>query len=438
MRVQRTTTSSIIWITFLSAGLLTLVGCGPTPVSIAPYQIGDAVRIGLDEGTQTVRLTGSEDITLTVGRSTLQGRTFTITRDRSGLSVTSGRSEARGNRAVAISSAPVRYGDVGYHGAIEITQRDGALTVVNVVALETYLRGVVPREMGYLADSDLEAMKAQAFAARTYTLAHLGRRITRGFDLYGDTRDQVYGGADAESDLGSKAVSATESLVITYDSKLIRAYFHSTCGGSTANIEDVWDSPPLPYLKRIYDGEDEVFYCSESPHFRWVEVYSAAEAQSLVEANLSSAVPDVPPHIGALRDVSVATQSLSGRVVRTRIYAGSESFIVPKEKIRLVLRRTSDRSQILRSSYVRIFADRKPSGELSRLVVSGGGNGHGIGMCQWGAIGMARQNHTAEEIIRHYYRGAEILPYESIGVAGKSAPGNSVVRHIAKAGGALR
>jgi len=411
-----------------------LIGCASPPISTRPRGGGDAVRIGLSEGASRVELAGPEDLRMIIGASTLVGRAFTLTLAGDEIRVTGSGNDARGRKVLVSSNAPIRVGNKRFRGAIEVFPRAGGLTVVNVVAIEDYLCGVVPPEIGYLPARDIEAMKAQALAARTYIMAHYGRRIANGFDIYADTRDQVYGGVDAESDVGNRAVAETRNHVITYEGRLIEAYYHSTCGGSTVNIADVWDSPPVPYLSRVYDADDAGFHCAESPHFRWVEVYSGQQARELISGNLRNGVPDAPSNVGRLRDVSVEAQALSGRTARTRIVTEDDVYSVRKDKIRLVLRRSDGANPPLRSSYIRIFPDRTSEGFVSRVVVSGAGYGHGIGMCQWGAIGMARKGYTAEQIVQHYYRGTQVTPYEPALAGGRGSIVRSIA-HIDAAGG---
>lgn len=136
-----------------------------------------------------------------------------------------------------------------YRGRIEVApNRQGTLSVINSVDLETYLRGVVPREMGPWAYPSLEALKAQAVAARTYAVANLGKRKAEGYDLVDTVSDQVYGGADGEQSLSNLAVQQTEGLVATYGGKPIQALFMADCGGGTVDVSWVFGGE-APYLK---------------------------------------------------------------------------------------------------------------------------------------------------------------------------------------------
>jgi stage II sporulation protein D len=138
-----------------------------------------------------------------------------------------------------------------YRGKIEIfPNAQGRLTVVNTLDLETYLRGVVPKEMGAWEFPNLEALKAQAVAARTYAVANRGKREADGFDMGDTVADQVYGGRDGEQSLTDRAVQETEGLFATYDGKPILALFMANCGGHTTDVADVFGGD-APYLRAV-------------------------------------------------------------------------------------------------------------------------------------------------------------------------------------------
>ena len=145
-------------------------------------------------------------------------------------------------------SLPVSLNGKKYRGRIEVSVNNrGTLTVVNVVKLEDYLRGVVPNELGFPAP---EAQKAQAVAARTYAVRNIGQFAAEGFDLLPTTRSQVYRGYSSENANASQAVEATRGIVATYDGKPINAYYTSTCGGRTENVENIFDTSE-PYLRGV-------------------------------------------------------------------------------------------------------------------------------------------------------------------------------------------
>ncbi|MGH9941577.1 MAG: SpoIID/LytB domain-containing protein [Pyrinomonadaceae bacterium] len=147
-------------------------------------------------------------------------------------------------------TSPVRFNDKPYRGRLEVfTNLKGALTVVNVVALEDYVRGVVPNELSPDGYPALEALKAQAVAARTYAFRHLGQFVAAGFDLLPTTRSQVYGGVATEHPLATRAVEETHGIVATYEGRPIDALYTSTCGGRTEDAEIIFGGELVPYLR---------------------------------------------------------------------------------------------------------------------------------------------------------------------------------------------
>lgn len=145
---------------------------------------------------------------------------------------------------------PVRYNEKPYRGRLEVfANTKGTLTVVNVVPLEDYVRGVVPNELSPGGWPELEALKAQAVAARTYAVSNLRRFSAEGYDLTPDTRSQVYGGRSTEHPLTDRAVSETRGRILTYKGAPVNALYTSTCGGRTEDGENIFGGAPVPYLR---------------------------------------------------------------------------------------------------------------------------------------------------------------------------------------------
>ena len=140
-----------------------------------------------------------------------------------------------------------------YRGTLMIKNIDGKLTVINDIDLESYIKGVVPVEMS--PSWEYEALKAQAIAARSFALANLGKQSRNGYDLKDNTEDQAYGGASSETKITTKAVEETDGLVLTYDMKIISAYYFASAGGMTRT--SIWGSD-LPYLRAVPSFDDEV------------------------------------------------------------------------------------------------------------------------------------------------------------------------------------
>lgn len=309
-------------------------------------------------------------------------------------------------------TAPVcRWGGKQWRGALGVFLNPrGRLTLVARLPLETYLQGVVPGEIGSLGDDRIEAGKAQAIAARSYTLFYRGRRADEGFDLFGTVEDQFYGAVETEKPLATRCVAETRGQVATSEGQPIRANYYSTCGGITADVWEAWPTPPLRYLVSHRDrahGED---YCSGSAHYRWRETWTADEFMAnLARFGPANGLVLPPSGLGDLVDVNVASRSRSGRVWVLRVTTTTGTVDIPAYVLRQTLRRGGQRSAILRSNLFKIAVRRDPTTRAATAVVaSGAGSGHGVGLCQTGALSMAQGGAKDREILEHYYPGVKL------------------------------
>jgi stage II sporulation protein D len=288
----------------------------------------------------------------------------------------------------------------------------GKLTLADRLPLETYLLGVVPGEIGALSDVLAEAGRAQAVAARSYTLFYRGRRADEGFDLYGTVEDQLYSPVESERPLASRCVQTTTGLVALSDGWPIRANYCSTCGGITAEVWEAWPTPPLAYLAshRDREGEHSADHCTMSPQYRWREEWPVKEfASNLALYGPSFGVPMPARGVGEIVDVQVPQRSRSGRVWRLDVRTTTGEIEIPAYVCRQVLRRAGIRAAILRSNLFKVDVRRdKATGRAYSVVASGAGSGHGVGLCQTGALGMARAGKTGEEILHSYYTGIDL------------------------------
>jgi stage II sporulation protein D len=286
----------------------------------------------------------------------------------------------------------------------------GKLTVVIRLPLETYLLGVVPGEIGGLEAETIEAGRAQAIAARSYTLFYLGRRGSEGFDLYSTVEDQVYGSVESERDLPTHCVTSTRGEVALSNGRPIRANYCSTCGGVTAEVWEAWPADPLPYLVSHRDSDGRNDYCSESVQYRWREEWTPTEFLSDVTRFGPLEGLRLPPGaLGDLVDVRIPARSRSGRAARLEIETTTGAVMIPAGMIRRVIRRAGTPALLLRSNLFKIGVRRDPATRKALAVVaSGGGSGHGVGLCQTGAVAMARQKVSADRILTHYYPGIQL------------------------------
>ena len=294
----------------------------------------------------------------------------------------------------------VRIEETAYRGSVIIASDGPLFSVVNYLAVDDYLRGVVPLEVGRGSEDVIEAVKAQAVAARTYTFRKMQENTGNRFDLSATVSDQVYGGVAAESDICNKAIHATAGEVLVFNDSLIYAYYHSTCGGRTANIEDVWNKSAVAYLRSVDDGD--IPFCNQSGSFTWEEQWPLGQFTSIVNKYSREAFPQ-NPCLGDVRDISIDSRFKCGRIKQLTIRTTNGVFLYGGDKIRFALRRNSPGYPILKSS---LITDAWVKG--GTVVIKGRGYGHGVGMCQMGALARARKGMAYEEIVKAYYTGTEI------------------------------
>jgi stage II sporulation protein D len=329
-------------------------------------------------------------------------------RARDGAAVVVGQ-DGRYPRLIIASTTAGRSVTVGgkpYRGVIEAFAAEGGLTAVNVLPLEDYLRGVVNAEMGSRPAADRAALEAQAVVSRTYALRNRGRYAAEGYDLRAGLTDQVYGGKAAETDLGVAAVAATAGQVLTWKGDLIAPFFHSTCGGSTATPEEAFISVrSTPYLRPVSDRSPGGQYCDLSPRFRWSVEWGGSELRDILGRTLPAQLGVDAARLTRLRDVYVRRTGGSGRAVDVRIRFDDGEVPVPGYAVRSVFSTTDGRP--LGSSAVRLSATREAD-TVSGLRADGTGWGHGVGLCQWGAVGRARAGQDATTILQTYFPGSRI------------------------------
>jgi len=419
--------SALAAVTLALAVLLS--GCAAVKPRPPAMKEAPRLRVGLAVDARAVTLTGTGVFQITIKDSSRKPKvcapgeswTFVASRDMEdtlGVEVIDADGLSRGilDGVLVVTSGEsgsyLVHGGKSYRGSMEIfVGTSGLLTLVNVVDVESYLRGVVPNEIGGLSPDILEAIKAQAVAARTYCFFFRGRYKDQGFDVLPTVQDQVYSGVGGERPMSDRAISETYGVIAVHDGTPIRANYFSTCGGVTASIEEVWPYDPVPYLKSVEDKRSfKEPFCSFSPTFRWTETWTAAQFDSTFRKYYGQVYSKAiqPAEAERIVNVRVAERSKSGRVRILEVYTTDNVYRMMGDAIRLVLRRPDGRESILRSTLFDVDAQRD-GGFLRSLTLSGGGNGHGVGMCQNGAIGMARQRTSFDKILTHYYRGAKLV-----------------------------
>ena len=274
----------------------------------------------------------------------------------------------------------LKYSGRPHRGYLTILANGGRLLVVSHMPLEQYLIGVVNGEID--SSWPMDAVKAQVVAARSYALYQMNTKALS-YDLKIDVTDQVYAGVNSEDDRAEQAVKLTRGQALYKDGDLIQAFFHSSCGGSTTSAREVWGMAQ-PAQEGVYCGE-----CGEAPYSRWNLSPQAGE--------LARAVKKLYPHIDGVRSIGIHTRSNDGRV---------QTLFVETGKGRVLIDAGDFRKEM---GYRRLPSTRFSLGMSDgRIVLTGEGYGHGVGLCQWGARGSATRGMDYRQILRKYYVGAEI------------------------------
>lgn len=342
-----------------------------------------------------------------------RGGTVSIYRDGDAITArhdASGQS-ASDEREILIepNSSPVSVGGVWYPGSIRAVPRARGLDLLSLVPLETYLEGVVPHEIGEPGPDAYAAVQAQAIAARTYAMSRMRLNRDKPYDVEAGVMDQVYRGNEKRGRLASSAVRDTRALVLMDGGAMCDAYYSATCGGHTSDIRRIWpDRPAAPYLHGSLDraGDGESF-CSAAKNFRWRYSFSGRSLGETVRRTIPMVLGADASAVGDLIDVRVLERSASGRVQRLEVVTSTGSFVSEGDKIRRVIMLDVARGRILPSTLFDVETVMNGS-RVGVVSFVGGGNGHGVGMCQNGALGMARRGYSYGMILQHYYPGADV------------------------------
>jgi stage II sporulation protein D len=297
-----------------------------------------------------------------------------------------------------------------YRGEYEVRVNNGYLMVINIVELEDYLCGVLPNEIGSTAP--IEAQKAQAVVSRTATYGKReGAHTTEPFDLCSTMHCQVYGndssnkgGKDTERSTSNSAVYQTSGLVIKYSGQIAKwVNYFACCGGTTANNEDVWGSY-VAYLRSIVDDPDKTAdsddtddYCyyptvNSYPYYYWTLTISSSDLETKLKSNSATTGS------GSLTGISVAEYDVSGRAKYVDIYYTGGTKRVRGDNFRAAVGYSTLKSTKFTVTY-----------NSPNYIFSGKGYGHGVGMCQRGAIGMANAGKKYDEIIKHYFTSNVVI-----------------------------
>jgi SpoIID/LytB domain protein len=295
-----------------------------------------------------------------------------------------------------------------------------SFTIVNNVPLETYVRGVVPHEIGY--NAPYPAVQAQAILARTYVLASMHRFKVDDYELCADTQCQVYRGLEDTTELADRAVSDTKGLVLTYDNRVVDALYSSTTGGITANYNDIWDGTARPYLQSVLDlairpenqrsanianeqnlkaflDRQEGFNEAGWKNLRWRKVGTLTELQISLKKFLRFS-GDTTTNFNVIQKLQVLKRANSGRVLELEVTTDTGKLSIKKDEI-------IDAFDPPDSTFFQlepIYTDKV----LTGYAFVGGGLGHGVGMSQTGSYNLARMGWTYDRILAFYYTNTQL------------------------------
>lgn len=380
------------------------------------------IRVLIDSGVEQIKLssTAAFDVLTSRGQQLLGAdnpAAVIISSQASGLVLQlepSGQTASAGDqiRIVPRRDGTCIYNGIAYAGGFTVFRESGRnMALVNALPLETYLEGVLPHELGIRGPDEFAALEAQAVAARTYALSRMNVRGEEPFDVRATVMDQVYRGKKGANKLASSAVGKTRGMTLEHNGKLAFAYYCSCCGGHTSDIALVWPTrEDAPYLKGVRDRgtRSDKSFCADGRMFRWRYSYSGSELGALLRETLPAVLGVDRDAVGYLKNIAITGRSRSGRVTAIAITTSQGTFTVTGDRIRWVLLSDRAKNRILPSTMFDLTAV-KDGDTLAFVSIFGGGNGHGVGLCQLGALEMARLGYTFEMILDHYYPGCSIV-----------------------------
>ena len=358
----------------------------PGPGRTDAALLDETIRIAIVKSAPEVTV-GGEGLLITsdTGEAVVLALPVTIRASKGGL-----LADGRAFRSLIFSSTTAVYiNNKPYRGLAELSSADKGILVVNQLALEDYLVGLINCEIS--SSWPIESVKAQAVIARTYALNRKAARADALYHLESSVIDQVYDGCLIEDNRARRAVSETEHEVLVYDGAIIQAFYHSSCGGKTEASENVWGAS-LPYLKGV-----DCQYCltSSSAAVAWEQKLSL----NVIEDRLRAA----GHKISGLKDIKVGALNSRGRHKQVVMVAAKGDISLSGDQFR-----KSVGYGVIKSTR---FTVNVSKGEAS---FSGFGNGHGVGLCQWGAKQRALDGFDYNEILSYYYPGAKLKKLSEI------------------------
>ncbi len=339
----------------------------------------DRIRVALVKGVPSVTIDGEGLLALRDNGNPLPlSPPVTVRYVRDGITVdgiVSSRLTFSASSAVYVNGKP-------YRGLAEVQAGEKGLLVINDLALEDYLVGLINCEIS--SAWPIEAVKAQAVIARTYAINRRDARRTASYHLESSVIDQVYDGCAIEDSRARRGVSETAGEVLTHGGAVIQAFYHSNCGGRTEASEHVWGMA-LPYLKGV-----DCQYCLNSPSTHWEQKLTLREIEDKLKA--------AGHRVSGITDIRGGARNSRGRLKHVVM-------VMPRSELAL----TGDQFRkavgygVIKSTN---FSVRAANGDV---MFSGTGNGHGVGLCQWGAKQRALEGFSYAEILSYYYPGTVLF-----------------------------
>jgi len=371
MRVVRTLLLLLITLSF------------PVAVSSATFR-SESVRVAIVKGAEEITVEGDGLLAADEKGDPVRLSSPAIFRRNTGSSFNINGKAIK--RLTVAAPAKIRINGKSYRGLFDFYPTDKGMLVVNELPIEEYLIGLINCEISSLWP--VEAVKAQAVIARSYAIYQKDARRTALYHLESSVMDQVYEGVDIEDSRAARAVQETVGEVLTYSGAVIQAFYHSNCGGHTESAQNVWGAD-LPYLQGVTCS-----YCLNAPSAKWEVVLSLKKIELLLNA--------AGYHVSDPSNIRIGASNRNGRLQDLAIVTPKGGVVISAVNFRKAIGYS-----VIKSTN---FTVRKRGDEL---VFTGLGNGHGVGLCQWGAKQRAGDGFSYREILSYYYPGVRIEKLKS-------------------------
>jgi len=372
----------------LSLLLLSLPASAPAEIDI-PIQDRPLVRVLVSDGQKSIPVSvkGAYRVRLLPSMQIVKNGSklvnVHVSASRTGIRFGTTEYPGRGVRIEPVEERDLFLRKARYRGMLDILKDpSGGVYAINRIDVESYLYGVLHHEVSPWWP--MEALKAQAIAARSYALYQASVSTKAEYDVKSTTSSQVYGGSSNERFRSKSAVDKTAGQVLAYEGKIFPAYFHSVCAGQTAASNELWKIAMPPLSGRVLCG-----FCRISPHSQWNVRVPVSEIEEILARNGRP--------LGRILETRIVTRTPSNRAGSLRIVGTQGETTVAAKDFRVWI--GGDR---LRSTTFSIVTHE------DAVEFRGRGWGHGVGLCQWGTLGQSLLGRKHDEILQFYYRESEI------------------------------